>query len=55
MVGVEKHDGDEKGSNKSNSSESWGLLDDDTDKAMEVAWVRGKWIIYTCIRVIKRL
>lgn len=32
-------------SDASNSSESYGLLDDDTDKALDVAWVRGK--LYT--------
>ena len=29
-------------SDASNSSESYGLLDDDTDKALDVAWVRGR-------------
>ena len=32
-------------SDASNSSESYGLIDDDTDKALDVAWVRGK--LYT--------
>ena len=32
-------------SDASNSSESYGLLDDDTDKALDVAWVRGR--VYT--------
>ena len=32
-------------SDTSNSSESYGLLHDDTDKALDVAWVRGR--VYT--------
>ena len=31
----------EQNSESSNSAESYSLLDDDTDKALDVAWVRG--------------
>ena len=45
MVAGQKHDYDDKDSDKSHSGESWGILDDSTDKAMDVAWVRGR--VYT--------
>ena len=46
IIGEKNKDGDDpyddKDSNSvSHSSESWGLLDNTTDKAMDVAWVRG--------------
>ena len=41
----EKEEKVQQHSDASNSSESYGLLDDDTDKALDVAWVRGK--LYT--------
>ena len=41
----EKEEKVQQYSDASNSSESYGLLDDDTDKALDVAWVRGK--LYT--------
>ena len=39
--GEELNDKHDKDFNASPSGESWGLLNDDTDKAMDVAWVRG--------------
>ena len=38
------NDNHDKDSNASRSGESWGVLNSDTDKALDVAWVRGKYI-----------